>query len=375
MSLLLDALKKSGSAHKIEVAGQAETGKQPEMSLEDLPDASASTAPVAGYTTVMSNRSTGENLFAAKKPPARPKFRYRLGVIPTAIIIGSVLAVAGGVYVWLEMQPPRSYKPNTVVAARVAPPPAISKLALAAELLPEPAPAARIERPAPVSANTFSSNKNTRSGSLNRLAPAPEETGIQFQRQPDTDDTYAALTAAYQDYQRGNMDAASRRYREVLQKDVRNRDALLGLAAIAQQQGQDSTAIHHYRQVLALDPRDPVAVAGLSAFASGNAAFKESQLKQSLSLSPQSAALHFALGNLYTEQSRWGDAQQAYFNAYRLEPASAQFAFNLATSMDRLGQKKLAVQYYEKALQLDTTGHNGFDRLPTQQRLNQLTTP
>ena len=374
MSLLLDALKKSGSAQKIEVAGQAETGKQPEMTLEALPLGAFSTTPVAGPPPAMNSRSTGENLFTAKKPPARPKFRYRLGVIPTAIIIGSVLAVAGGVYVWLEMQPPRSYKPNTVVAARVAPP-ASSKLALAAALLPEPAAQARIERPAPVSANTFSSNKNTRSGRLNRIAPAPEETGIQFLRQSDTDDTYVALTAAYQDYQRGNMDAASRRYREVLQKDVRNRDALLGLAAIAQQQGQDSTAIHHYRQVLALDPRDPVAVAGLSAFASGNAAFKESQLKQSLSQSPQSAALHFALGNLYTEQSRWGDAQQAYFNAYRLEPASAQFAFNLATSMDRLGQKKLAVQYYEKALQLDTTGHNGFDRLPTQQRLNQLTTP
>ena len=146
MSLLLDALKKSGSAQKIEVAGQAETGKQPEMTLEALPLGAFSTTPVAGPPPAMNSRSTGENLFTAKKPPARPKFRYRLGVIPTAIIIGSVLAVAGGVYVWLEMQPPRSYKPGTVVAARVAPPPANSKLALAAELLPEPAPAARIER-------------------------------------------------------------------------------------------------------------------------------------------------------------------------------------------------------------------------------------
>ena len=76
-----------------------------------------------------------------------------------------------------------------------------------------------------------------------------------------------------------------------------------------------TAAIQYYRQVLSLDPRDPVAHAGMSAFASGDAAGKESRLKQVLTQTPQSAALHFALGNLYSEQSRWGEAQQAYFNA------------------------------------------------------------
>ena len=204
---------------------------------------------------------------------------------------------------------------------------------------------------------------------------AQAETGIQIQRQLENDDIYSVLTAAYQAYQHGDLSTASLRYREVLQKDARNRDALLGMAAIARQQGQDESAMQYYRQVLTLDPRDPVALAGMSAFAIGNAAGKESRLKLSLAQSPQSAALHFALGNVYTESSRWGDAQQAYFNALRLEPANAQFAFNLATSLDHLGQRKLAAQYYGLALQLDTTGYNGFDRVQTQQRLNQLLAP
>jgi cytochrome c-type biogenesis protein CcmH/NrfG len=124
-----------------------------------------------------------------------------------------------------------------------------------------------------------------------------------------------------------------------------------------------------------LDPRDPVAQAGMSAFSTGDAAGKESRLKQSLAQSPQSAALHFALGNLYTDQSRWGDAQQAYFNAFRLEPANALFAFSLATSLDHLGQGKLAAQYYGQALQIDSVGNSGFDRVQTQQRMNQLLAP
>jgi len=147
------------------------------------------------------------------------------------------------------------------------------------------------------------------------------------------------------------------------------------MAAIAQQQGQDDAAMQYYRQVLLLDPRDPAAHAGMSAFSTSEPAARESRLKLSLAQTPQSAALHFALGNLYTEQSRWGDAQQAYFNAFRLEPANAQFAFNLATSLDHLGQAKLAAQYYRLALQIDTSGNAGFDRVQTQQRLNQLLVP
>ncbi len=53
---------------------------------------------------------------------------------------------------------------------------------------------------------------------------------------------------------------------------------------------------------------------------------------------PQSAALHFTLGNLYASQSRWGEAQAEYFECYRLDPSSADFAYNLAVSLDHLGQ-------------------------------------
>lgn len=383
MSLLLDALKKTGSAHPAGENGQAAPGKLSEMTLEELPDkpgydnkpshaaptATGSPTSHSAAAARPSPRSAGENLFAAKKAPVRKKFHYNLGIVPTALIIGLVLGTAGGIYVWIEIQPPKAAQLSSQPVAAYAAP--VPRASLPLVLPPETMPVAEAQPKAARSAP----ESTARSANVRRAPAAPSAPGIQIERKLENDNIYTALTAAYQAYQRGDFGTAWQRYREVLQIDEKNRDALLGMAAIAQQQGQDDAAIQYYRQVLLLDPRDPVAHAGMSAFSSGDAAGKESHLKQSLAQSPQSAALHFALGNLYTEQSRWGDAQQAYFSAFRLEPANAQFAFNLATSLDHLGKGKLAAQYYGQALQIDTSGNSGFDRVQTQQRMNKLLAP
>lgn len=377
MSLLLDALKKSGSARQMDSNGQSASANLSEMTLEDLPNQPMQASPApSGNTKNASPRSSGENLFAAKNASARKKFHYQLGIIPTAIIIGLALGAAGGIYVWLELQPPtaaqRSSPPAAVVANNAPAPQPMALLVLPPDALPETESQPKLARPAPSSERRVRSSNAKRAPDRQSAPVTQSAPGIQIQRQLENDGIYSTLTAAYQAYQHGDLGTAWQRYREVLLKDAKNRDALLGMAAIAQQQGQDDAAIQYYRQVLTLDPRDPVAQAGMSAFSTGDAAGKESRLKQSLAQTPQSAALHFALGNLYTEQSRWGDAQQAYFNAFRLEPANAQFAFNLATSLDHLSQRKLAAQYYGLALQIDTSGNAGFDRVQTRQRLNQL---
>ena len=212
-------------------------------------------------------------------------------------------------------------------------------------------------------------------------AVAPHDTAaqpIRIEHAQEGDAVDPTLLAAYQAYRSGDFDTARQRYSEALRKNAQNRDALLGMAAIAMQQSQDATAARYYRHVLMLDPRDPAANAGMSSLlGASNVTGAESRLKLLLTQQPpassQSASLHSALGNLYAEQSRWGDAQQAYSNAYNLEPGNAQFAFNLAVSLDHLGQGKLAVQHYQRALQLDPSGNPGFNRAQAQQRINELT--
>ncbi len=392
MSLLLDALKKNGqTATGLSTSNQSALDKLSEMTLENLP--SKPSSPQSSTTTSNATpRGTGENLFAAKKAPVRKKFQYNLGIVPTAMIIGLALGTAGGIYLWMELQPPnatqyRSPSPsiaaNTTSAPRPAPP-----LALPPEFIPVANAHASMSPPAPLTENhartgivkRVPNSPSSQGSQITRVSqrtpniqtPASQKQAIQIQRKTENDDLYATLMSAYQAYQNGDLATAWQRYREVLIRDAKNRDALLGMAAIAQQQEQDEVAIQYYQQVLALDPRDPLAHAGMSSFSTSDPSVRESRLKLSLAQTPQSAALHFALGNIYTEQSRWGDAQQAYFNAFKIEPSNAQFAFNLAASLDHLGQHRIAAQYYRQALQLDTQGNAGFERVKIEHRLKQL---
>jgi tetratricopeptide (TPR) repeat protein len=186
------------------------------------------------------------------------------------------------------------------------------------------------------------------------------------------------LLVAWHSYQNGDFELALQYYKEVLQKDAKNhnpanRDALLGMAAIAQQHSQDAVAAQYYRQLLAIDPLDPDAQAGiLSLLDAAAITSTESRLKQLLEQHPESAALNFALGNIYAKGSRWAEAQQAYFNACAVVSDNAQFAYNLAVSLDHLGQHKLAGQIYRRALQLDSNHHPSFDHTIIQLRLDQL---
>jgi Flp pilus assembly protein TadD len=366
MSLLLDALKKSGEyQHK-------GTGLS-NLTLEDAP-ASRTASSSSTSSTNASNRTAGEAMFAAKKKKSSSGFRWNLGLVPTTLLIAVVLGSGYGYYVWLEIQPA-----SPPLAQRTAPPPlphAAPTVAAAPALVPFIPPQEKTTPVPPVQPLVTARNEDfdtprnkPKAGKpRSRTASAP----VDFQRKVTSDSITPALLDAYQAYQRGDYVTAEQGYRHVLAMDAHNRDALLGLAAIAQQQGQDETAQHYYRQLLVLDPRDPVAQSAMMSLAP-DAGNTESRLKLMLAEHPRSGALNFALGNYFAELSSWGDAQQYYFNAHTLEPSNAQFTFNLAVSLDHLGQRKLAAQYYQQALQLDVSGNSGFDHAQAQQRLNELT--
>jgi Flp pilus assembly protein TadD len=188
------------------------------------------------------------------------------------------------------------------------------------------------------------------------------------------------LQLAWEAYHHNDFESSFTHYSEVLHlnavnRQSPNRDALLGLAAVAQQRSQDGLAVQYYNQLLAVDPLDADAQAGITSLLGENSlAGTESRLKNMLEQHPEAASLHFALGNLYAEQARWSEAQQAYFSACSAQPNNAPFAFNLAVSLDHLGQGKLAAQYYRRALQLDNTSIPHFDHPQTQLHADELTT-
>ena len=378
MSLLLDARRKSQQAQSAQPGGIQESGLPGQLD--------SGTADNAGYAAQPDDqaRNAGHNLFAAKAsfPIAGHTLpnRYLLYALGATILLLTV----GMAYFWY-VNSASNTTPLHPADALSAPPmrqiQPIAAVAPATQNMPDTQvvePNAVVGSPekimlgaAPTKGN-FSAMPQSRRAPAPPLdaAPRPNNSPVRIeQRKIETVDPL--LRDAYLAYRGGKLGEARQLYLEMLDKDARNPDVLLGLAVIAQQHGENQAAAQYFGRVLALDPRNAAANAGMSAL-SADDDYSESRLKILLREQGNSATLHFALGNLYAGQSRWGEAQQAYFNAYALESGNAEYAFNLAVSLDHIGQRKLAAQHYRRALQLDPSHSAGFDHARTLQRTQEL---
>ena len=172
---------------------------------------------------------------------------------------------------------------------------------------------------------------------------------------------------------KGDWASARRSYQDAVASDPNSVDAHLGLATLAAREGNRVAAVDHYRRELGLDPRNATALAGLAALADfSRPEALEAQLRADLDRAPDSSALQFTLGNLYSAQGRWTEAQSAYFEAHRLDPASPEIAHNLAVSLDRLGQSRLAATFYRRALETARGRATPLDTAAVSRRLAEI---
>ncbi|MCK5718830.1 MAG: tetratricopeptide repeat protein [Thiomargarita sp.] len=180
------------------------------------------------------------------------------------------------------------------------------------------------------------------------------------------------LLSAYTAFQQGNYQTAQFGYSQVLQQDSKNYDALLGLASIHLQQQNIYLARQYYNKILQYYPKDSHAQVSFINTLDTSSSEIESQLKQLLQQSPESAYIHFNLGNIYARQGRWNKAQAAYFNALHYDKIQANYAYNLAISLDKLNQQQLALSYYQRALQLVKNQSIHFDVQALSKRIRTL---
>ena len=178
---------------------------------------------------------------------------------------------------------------------------------------------------------------------------------IRIVRGTTTNPLFPRLRDAWTAFQAADYVRAETLYREVRAIDAGNVDALLGLGALAVRGGRTEEARELYQAVLLAEPKNTSAISALSTLpAAGTRQLDESGLKNLLREQPNAANLHFALGLQYVVQGRWPDAQTAFFEAVSNEPTNADYAYNLAVSLDRLGQAGPAAAYYQRALNLAT---------------------
>lgn len=290
----------------------------------------------------------------------------RRSLLPWIAGVAALVLAAWGVYVYLMVRQPPALTVAMPAPAMHLPAPAAGIAAAA----PAPAP----PEPAPMPAEPVHAAPVHGRVAAHEVPPAPAAAPAKPprdsapRRQSSVSVTTSAAPAApspvlldaYRAFQEGRYGDAEKLYQTLLQSEPRNQDALLGMAATAQQQGKPAQAGSYYLRAIELDPKNALAQAGLASLAgAADPAATQARLQQLLATqgadpgkAEQTAALHFALGNLYAEQSRWAEAEQAYFQAQRLAPDNPDYAFNLAVSLDHLFQAKPALTYYQRAQQL-----------------------
>lgn len=182
---------------------------------------------------------------------------------------------------------------------------------------------------------------------------------------------------AYEALQTGDLATAKELYVGVLRADPTNTDALLGFAVIVSREGDALRAETLFSRVIELDPLNASAHSGLAVLrGSADPDETESRLKSLVAATSTdaiaTATLYFSLGNLYAAQRRWGESQEAYFNAHTSDPGNPDYAYNLAVSLDRMGKKANAKEYYGVALKLAERRPGAFDRLQAETRVTEL---
>ena len=291
--------------------------------------------------------------------------------------LAGVAAIGFGIYVYLQIFHPQLFIARPPIAAPKAPvqplvqapaapapvaPPSVplSSAPLLKEAAMEPAPAAAVRAKPQPAAPAAAPDQGFRNPiSVSRGNPEPVLNPLHTQ-------AYAALQA-------GRTEESQRLYGQLLGEEPKNVDALLGLAAIATRQGNVEEASRRYLQILELEPRHALAQSGLIALLGrADPLAAESKLRQLIAREP-SAHLYFTLGNLYADQSQWAAAQQVYFQAHHSEPANPDYAYNLAVALEHISQPKLALGFYQRAIQLAAVrGRVNFSLPQAQERVARL---
>ena len=352
------------------------------------PRAAPAAAPSKAPDSDAAGRASAKKVFEAKfrEPNPRLPFYITLGVL-------GVFAAGTVIYFWYQLRPPPSLvnlnpaaqaqlaqaaipvEPARITPTTPAPaaqaaipglPPAPAKSAAAV-----PAAAAPARPAAPPVAEETPRLTPRPAASRPAAAPAAVQAPVVTRNPPQIN---PRIDAGYKAYIAGDLATARSEYEQALRDEPDNRDALLGLAALDVRSGRYESAEALYLRVLAIDPRDPQAQAALLSLRSGrnDPLATESRVKSLLAAEPAAHVLNFTLGNQLAQQKRWAEAQQEYFKAYAAEPENADFAYNLAVSLDHLRQNRQAFDYYQRAIALAEKRGASFDLAAARTRAAQL---
>ena len=167
-------------------------------------------------------------------------------------------------------------------------------------------------------------------------------------------DNSGTLQRAQESHARGDLAAAIRLYRAVLQAAPRDYTANYYLAVALYQAGELKRSVAFFDAAVAANPRRPEAhkdrglvLLKLEAYEAAEASFQAA-----LRLDPLNPELHVNRGIALNRLGRLEEAVKSYRAALGIKPAFAEAHNNLANSLKALGRTDEALTHYERAAAL-----------------------
>ena len=156
-----------------------------------------------------------------------------------------------------------------------------------------------------------------------------------------------ALTAA----QRQSLDAAVAEYREWLSRDADRAEALTSLAGLQVVEGDAASARASFERALQRDETSLVTLLNYADFhrAQGDDAAAERLLTRALTLYPEAASVHHALGLLRVRRKQMAEAISELARAAQLSPDNSNYAYVYAVGLYSTGQVAPALSVLDQA--------------------------
>jgi tetratricopeptide (TPR) repeat protein len=174
-----------------------------------------------------------------------------------------------------------------------------------------------------------------------------------------------AITLALGYHQAGDLARAEQIYRQILQSDPRNADALHLLGVVTAQQGRKEMGIALITRALDLEPNNAILHhnLGLTYQDLGKLDETVACYQNALRLAPDYAEAYLNLGVAQAARGRLEEASAAFEQALHYRPDDARASNNLGVVLKDLGRLDDAIACYRRALRLrpdDAEFHNNL---------------
>ena len=157
-------------------------------------------------------------------------------------------------------------------------------------------------------------------------------------------------------HQQGRLDQAEEIYRQILQFQPLNSDALHLLGVVAMQKGDNPSAVDLINRAIQIQPQHPIYLNNL-----GNALRQQGRYldavkcyQESVARKPDLAEVHINMGIAYHCLGRYEQAMDSYRQALRFKPDNPEACYNMGNTFRDQKRFDEAIRWYQETIKHDS---------------------